>query len=555
MDKKVLIQHFYEKEKNIPDQPYLNQPFGESWEVYTWGEVGQMARRLATHIGKQGLVKGSHIGLVSKNCREWIIADLAIMMAEMVSVPFFPTLNGDQLAEVMEIGDVQMLFVGKTEVWTSMKQGVPVDMPVVSFPTYADHDVIDMGIGWEKVLEESEPIQGEPCSQIDDLWTIIFTSGTTGTPKGVMHDYNNVHEMVTHNQLHNPLKVSFEGDNRFFSYLPLNHIAERNLEMISFVSGGEMFFTESLARFAANLKDARPTTFFGVPRIWTKFMQGVLASLPQEKLDHILQDPVQAESVRKGIQANLGLDNTRIVITGAAPLPQQTKDWYASIGLPLTEAYGMTENFAFCSFLQDIDDRPKSVGRPMNTTEVRIHEETGEILTKAPWTMLGYYKSPVKTAETIIDGWLYTGDKGRLDDEGYIYIIGRVKDTFKTAKGEFIIPSDVEEKFSINNDIETLCLLGLGMPQPILVVSPSELGLAKSKEDLNQSLSESLLSVNQELPNYTRVATVVVIKDPLSVENGTLTPTLKVKRSKVHEKYCDHLTGFCAHTEHVLWEA
>ena len=553
MEKKTLIHYFYEKEQANPDAPFLNQPFGDNWEMYTWGQVGQMARKIANHILQQGLSKGSKIGLVSKNCREWVITDIAIMMAEMVSVPFFPTLTGDQLAEVLEIGDVEMLFVGKTEVWESMKTGIPSGMPLVKFPHYEDHDTIDMGVAWDSILENTAPLVGTPSAQIADLWTIIFTSGTTGTPKGVMHDYNNVHEVIASNIAHNPLKLLLDGTMRQFSYLPLNHIAERTLLVVCLAFGGQIFYTENMERFAQNLHAAKPTIFFAVPRIWTKFMQGVLAKMPQAALDAVLSDPVKAPIVQKQIATQFGLQNSISNISGAAPIAQATKDWWARLGLPIGEAFGMTENFASCSFLPDDVARPGSVGKIQPGTALKIDEETGEILTKAPWTMKGYYKSPEKTAETLADGWLHTGDKGRLDEEGYLYIIGRVKDTFKTAKGEFIIPTKVEDKFSENNDIETMCLLGLGMPHPVLMVALSEIGLAKSKDAVAESLQATLSAANVDLPNYTRVATIVIDNGGFSVEKGTLTPTLKVKRNQVHELYKENLHDYCTSVDKIIW--
>lgn len=554
MERKTLIQYFYEKETTIPNQPFLHQPFGEKWETYTWAEVGVMARKIANYILQQNLQKGSKIGLVSKNCREWIIADLAIMMAEMVSVPFFPNLSGDQIAEVLAIGDVEMLFVGKTEVWNSMKMGVPKDMPVVKFPQYEGHDIIDRGTQWEKIINEGNPLEGTPSANIDSLWTLIFTSGTTGTPKGVMHDYNNVQEVISINKVNNPLGLSFEGANRFLSYLPLNHIAERTIEVVCIAYGGAIYFIENLNTFAENLRHAKPTTFFAVPRIWTKFMQGILGKIPQQQLDAILKDPVKGPVVKKQLVAGLGLDEARLVLSGAAPIAQSTKDWFATIGLPVAEAFGMTENFAFCTFLPSNVAKPGSVGKVHPTSEVSIHPDTGEIITKASWTMKGYYNSPQKTAETLVDGWLHTGDKGRLDEDGYLYIIGRVKDTFKTAKGEFIVPAKIEDLFSDNNDIEAMCLLGLGMPQPVLIVAPSEVGLAKTASALEDSIQESLIKANTQLANYEKVATCIISKDSLNMEKGTLTPTLKVKRNKVHEIFKEKLADYCNSSEAVIWE-
>lgn len=553
MQKRTLIHYFYDKEKATPDSPFLNQPFGDKWEMYTWGQVGQMARKIANYILQQGLPKGSKIGLVSKNCREWVITDLAIMMAEMVSVPFFPTLNGEQIAEVLEIGDVKFLFVGKTEVWDSMKTGIPADMPVVRFPHYEDHNEVDRGAEWATILENTPPLAGSPSAGIDDLWTLIFTSGTTGTPKGVMHDYNNIHEMIVFNKEHNPLRLLLDGSMRQFSYLPLNHIAERTLLVMCLAYGGQIFYTENMERFAQNLNAAKPTIFFAVPRIWTKFMQGLLSKMPQAALDGVLADPVKAPIVKKQIATQFGLQNSISNISGAAPIAQATKDWWEKLGIPIGEAFGMTENFAYCSFLPDDVAKPGSVGKAYPGTEVKIDSETGEILTKAPWTMQGYYKSPQKSAETLKDGWLHTGDEGRVDEEGYLYIIGRVKDTFKTAKGEFIIPAQVEDKFGKNNDIETMCLLGLGMPQPVLMVALSEIGLAKSKEAIAESLTDTLVAANKDLPNYTRVATIVIANSGFSVEGGTLTPTLKVKRSKVHELFKGDLHDYCTSSDKIIW--
>ncbi len=551
----TIIQYFYKQVATNPKKPFLHQPFGDRWETYTWAEVGQMARKLAAHINAKGLKPKSHIGLVSKNCREWIIADLAIMIAGHISVPFFPTLTGDQIAEVLHLGDVELLFAGKTEVWDDMKTGVPEDMPVIKFPHYEGNSKVDRGDDWDEILRTVEPLQGFPSADIDDLWTIVFTSGTTGTPKGVMLNYSAPYSLLKETEEYNALELSKTGDNRFFSFLPLNHIAERSIvENSSITYGGEIFFTESLARFAQNLGDAKPTVFFAVPRIWTKFMLTILDKMPQKKLDTLLKIPIVSSMVKNKIKKGLGLHQSRVNVSGAAPIPQSTKDWYARIGLPIAEGYGMTENCAACTFMKVNESKPGSVGRPQGGGEIKIDPDTQEILMRAPYMMQGYYKSPEKSAETLKDGWLHTGDQGRIDDEGFLFITGRVKDTFKTSKGEFIVPAPIEEKFSENSDIEQLCLLGLGVPQPVLTVVPSEIGLQKSKEELVESLCHTLDEANKVLPNYQRVATIVVAKEPFSIENGTLTPTLKVKRSKVNELYRDRLLADCECADKVVFE-
>ncbi len=556
MYNKTTLEAFYDREKKHPKLPFLNQPFGDKWETYTWGEAGQMARRVAAYLRSLDLKPGSHIGLVSKNCREWIIADLAIMMAGHVSVPFFATLTGDQIAEVLRLGDVDLLIAGKMEVWDDMRKGVPEDMPMIRFPHYAGNSDIMRGKAWRDILAEYEPITDSPLPDINGLWTIIFTSGTTGTPKGVMLTNQALIDLMDQLWDTNPLKVDKKGANRFFSFLPLNHVAERGvIETMCLTHGGQIFFTESIARFAANLQDARPTFFFAVPRIWTKLRLGVLGKMPAEKLDKLLKIPIVSMLVKRKIRSGLGLDKSRCNVSGAAPIPTETKDWFGRLGIPISEAYGMTENGATSHMITAQENKPGSVGRPQNGTEHKIDPDTGEVLTRSSYTMLGYYKSPEKTAETIdADGWLHTGDQGEIDEDGYLYLTGRVKDTFKTAKAKFIVPTEIEDKFVGNDDIEQMCILGLGMPQPILLVSLSEIGEARPQDAVREGLQGQLTFVNTKLAAYKKVASVVIVKEPFSVENNMLTPTLKIKRSKVHNHYKDRMLAWIESGEKVIEE-
>ncbi|NJC24993.1 AMP-binding protein [Neolewinella antarctica] len=539
---KTCLESFNEKAAANPNNPFLHQPFGDQWETYTWGEVGSMARKVAHHLQSLNLREKAHIGLVSKNCREWIIADLAIMMAGYVSVPFFPTLTGEQIGEVLELGDVDALFVGKLEVWENMKSGVPADMPVISFPAYADNDKVERGKKWSDIISTSPELTTDPTPHDDDIWTIIFTSGTTGTPKGVMLAYATQIALMANLYDRNPLRADYGGANRYFSFLPLNHVAERGtIEMMCFTHGGEIFFTESIDRFAANLKDASPTFFFAVPRIWTKLRQGVLKKMPQEKLSTLLKIPLISWYVRRKIRGGLGLDKSRRNVSGAAFISQEMKDWWGHIGIPISEAYAMTENGAVGHMLDAEEQRKGSVGQTLPGTECKIDPETSEVLVRSSNTMVGYYKSPEKTAETLAGGWLHTGDQGRVDKDGFLYLTGRVKDTFKTAKGEYVVPQPIEDKFAGINDIEQLCLLGLGQPQPVLVATLSETGDARSRDAVLSGLKSKLEEINGDLGGHEKIAAIVVTSEDFTVENGLLTPTLKVKRTQVHERYTDQL--------------
>ncbi|MEL6850199.1 MAG: AMP-binding protein, partial [Bacteroidota bacterium] len=531
------------------------QPFGDRWEEYTWAETGQMARKLATGLLSLGLPPRSHIGLISKNCREWVIADLAITMANFVSVPLYPTLKADSVAELIELGDIQAMFVGKIEDWDSMKAGIPDDLPLIRFPHYEGNGRIERGEEWHSFIDRHEPWQGVPEFDPQDTWTIIFTSGTTGTPKGVVLSYGNLDSTKVVVEQRNIVNLSTEGDNVFFSFLPMNHIAERVLvEQGALHYGGTMSFAESLDSFVQNLQDVQPTFFFAVPRIWTKFQLGVLAKMPAEKLDRLLKIPLLNSLVKKRIRKGLGMGRVRGTITGAASIPEELKNWYRKIGIPMVEGYGMTENCALTSSLPPKDIRPGSVGIALPTVDMKIDPANGEIMMKAPFVMQGYYKDPEKTAEVLEDGWLRTGDQGSIDEEGYLYITGRVKDAFKTAKGKFLVPGPIEQLFETSLDIEQLCLVGLGCPQPLLLIVPSEIGLAKSQEALKDSLAETLTQANAQLPNYQKVSTVVVVREGWDVGNDMLTPTLKVKRNQVHHRYGPFLMGWHEQGEKVIWE-
>ncbi|MEM6966063.1 MAG: AMP-binding protein [Bacteroidota bacterium] len=547
---------FYKWEKELADQTFLRQPFGDTWETYTWKEIGHMARKIATGLQALGLPPKSHIGLVSKNCREWIIADIAITMSGHVSVPFFPTLTADQISQVLTLGDVKALFVGKMEVWEDMGKGVPADMPIIKFPHYQGNSRVERGEDWHEFMNRYEPLEGNPQPNLDDIWTIIFTSGTTGTPKGVILTYRQMESTKVVIEETNPLKIDTKGGgNRFFSYLPLNHIAERIVvEATSIRYGGTISFSESLATFPKNLAETRPTVFFAVPRIWTKFQMGILSKIPQAKLDRLLKIPIVSGFVKKKIRKGLGLNDAKAWVSGAAPLSQSLRDWYKKLGIYITNGYGMTENAAICTTLYGFDDKPGSVGKAQAGATLKIDPDNGEIMMKAPYVMEGYYNAPEKTAEVLQDGWLRTGDQGYIDEDGYLFITGRIKDTFKTAKGKFIVPAPIEFKFEQNSDVEQICLVGLGCPQPLALVVPSEIGIAKSKDQLKDSLNHTLTQVNKELPNYQKVSTMVVVKEPWSVENGCLTPTLKIKRNVVNQQYQEQLMPWHEAPEQVVIE-
>ena len=548
---------FYDWEEKLKDKPFLRQPFGDEWEVYTWGQVGLMARKLATGLKSLGLPKGSHIGLMSKNCREWIIADLAIIMAGYVSVPFFPNLKSHEIKNLLEFGDVKALFMGKVENWDEIKNGINNEIPVIAFPHYKGNSKIDRGYQWNDFINQFEAQKENYHPNIDDIWTIIFTSGTTGDPKGVILTFGiNQNTDIMYTKEYNPLGVDFEGNNSFFSYLPMNHIAERiAIEFTSFKNGGVISFTESIDTFIKNLSDVQPSVFFGVPRIYTKFQLGILSKFNQKKLDLLLSIPFLSSLIKKKIQKSLGLSNAKVIVSGAAAMQVAQRNWFRKIGINITIGYGMTENCAITTQIPGTNfNKPGSVGTVQPNVEIKIDEETEEVLMRGPYVMAGYYNDIETTNKTIKNGWLHTGDKGKIDADGHLYITGRVKDTFKTSKGEFIDPAKIEAKFGEVEYFGQMCVVGLGVPQPIMLVNISDLGKKLEKEELIEKLENKLESVNSTLFNYLRISTIVICKDEWTPQNEILTPTMKIKRGNVDKMYMSKYDEWHHTNEKVIWE-
>ncbi len=548
---------FYEWEKEFKDKPYLRQPIGETWEEYTWGEVGDMARRLASGLKSLNLREGAHIGIYSKNCREWIISDLAIVMAGYVSVPFFPSLNGKELSYIMDYGDVDALFIGKIETWDNIKDDLPNEIPIIKFPKYEGCSNVTKGYKWHEFINSNEPIENPHQPKLSDLWTIIFTSGTTGNPKGVMLTYQAIDGIkVVLDDPNNPLGIKHTGNNDFISYLPLNHIFERVvIEWCSFRYGGTISFVESIETFGQNLKEVQPHVFAAAPRVWTKLQMGILSKFPQKKLDTFLKIPLFSAILKKLIRKGLGFSRVRVTVSGSAPMPVELIEWFRKIGVYITNGYGMTENCAICSSVDGKDfNKLNTVGKPQKGVELKIDEGTGEILMRGPFVMIGYYKNEELSNETLRGGWLHTGDKGFLDDDGYLHITGRVADSFKTSKGEYIEPLTLEQFFVNMNEIEEVCVVGLGIAQPMCLIQLSEIGNSTSKDNLSKMFLDTLERINSNLVNYKKISTLVIVEDEWSQENGIVGPTQKLKRGAVDEKYNKNYLSWHESDQKLIFE-
>ncbi len=547
MEYALPLDMLYKWETTTPDKVYLRQPIDDVWQTWTWKQVGDETRRMAAVLRAMQLPAESKVALVSKNCAHWIICDLAIMMAGHVSVPLYPNLTSHTMMQTLQHSEAKVLFVGKLDEWASMKPGVPHGMKCISFP-FTELDEYDK---WEDLIKQHSPLKENINREAEEVSTIVYTSGTTGIPKGVMHQFKNF-AFVAGNAI--PY-LGFKSTNRFFSYLPLSHVAERVLvETISLYVGGEVSFAESLQKFAKNLADSEPTVFLGVHRIWSKFQQGILAKMPQKKLDTLLKIPIMSTLAKRKIRKGLGLSKATNVLTGAAPTPPALIKWFESIGVKIQEAYAMTENCCYSHVSKRDKIKIGFVGQPLPNCEVKLGYEN-EILIKHGALMLGYYKEPQLTKENFtVDGFLKTGDERYIDETGFLKITGRVKDLFKTMKGKYVAPSPIEMRMAECSDIEQVIIVGSGLPQPIALATLSENGRCKTQEELMAGFKALLSQVNTSLDAHERLDKLVLINDEWTVDNGLLTPTLKIKRREIEKLYSENYDEWYQEKAVVAWQ-
>jgi long-subunit acyl-CoA synthetase (AMP-forming) len=496
---RLPLDVFYEREARHPRQRFLVQPTGGGQvETLTWADVGHQARCAAHWLRARELPQGSHIALISKNCAHWIIADLAIWMAGHVSVPLYPNLTADSVAQVLTHSESVLAFIGKLDDWPGMSSGVPANLPTISLPL---HPPGEFDFTWAD-LQRSSPIQDDPRPAAEQLATIIYTSGTTGLPKGVMHSFANLGFATTRGtQL-----FGLNEHDRLLSYLPLCHVAERMfVELASIYTGQTVFFAESLETFITDLQRARPTAMFGVPRIWTKFQMGVYSKIPAKRLDFLLGLPFIGKRVGHKVLAGLGLDALRVALSGAAPVPQTLLTWYQKLGLDVLEVYGMTESCGYSHICLPGQYKQGWIGKPCPDVEVRI-DELGEVQVRSQANMLGYFKEPQKTAETITeDGFLRTGDKGEQDADGRLRLTGRLKEIFKTSKGKYVAPAPIENRLAVHSRIEQVCVVGDGLSAPLGLCVLSTVNQEEGRASLHSSLEKLLEEVNAVLDKHERL--------------------------------------------------
>ncbi len=538
----VLLREFLDRVEKHPNKPYLHQPINRQNNVFTWKDVHDQASAVAGALSEE-FSTGDRIAIMSKNCAEWIILDLGIMMAGMISVPIYHTASKQTIEYVLNHSESKAIFIGKLdgreEVEACDKQGaVSVALP---------YDTVSCDKQWSDYTSHTA-IAEVACLDDHDLMTLSYTSGTTGSPKGVMLSADNLHS--TAKSLAG--KLNMNEQDRLMSYLPLAHIMERYLiEVGSFVTGVELYFVESLDSFIDDVQVGRPTLFISVPRLWSKFKSQILQKMPDKKLQKLLKIPIIKGIVQKKIKTALGLTHTRVFASGSAPIARDMLEWYYRLGIPISEGWGLTESSAGSTVNVPFDYKALgTVGQPLDSCEIKISDE-GEVLLRGQSVFKEYYKNPEATESSFADGWFRTGDLGELDAHGNLKIIGRIKEQFKSERGKYVSPVPIESLLMQDLHIEQIMVYGAGRAQPIAVAVMNE-DFRTETPAVTASLTETLAKVNGELEHHEHVDAIVVVNEPWTPENELLTPTLKLKRAQIEKKYNHYLTTKLAGK--VVWE-
>jgi long-chain acyl-CoA synthetase len=512
-----------------PEKPWLRDLREGDSDDYSWGQANEQISAIGAMLD-QRFGQGEKMVVLSRNRAHWVMADLAIIASGNVTVSMFTTLPGATAEYIFELTQAKVLFVGETSNWDQIIAVLPEDILLVTLPGVELEQPHEK---WEDLLAlHAGQTPGYRC-QPDDMISLVFTSGTTGMPKGVIQTHTS--NLIPIRRFTNMFGISESP--RYFSYLPLSHIAERQIvEFSSIVLGGEIFFNESMDTLARDLPRARPHVFFGPPRVWEQLQQAVIGKFGgKDALEAaLLQDKA---GVGQLVLEGLGLNEVEYCLTAAAPTPPALIHWWEELGLTLMEGFGQTEAMGVIVSSHE-HRRVGSIGKPIGEVQYKITDE-GELAIKADGCTPGYYRQEDKTAELIQDGWLHTGDKVRVDEDGFLYITGRVKDYFKTIQGKFVAPPPIEGAFAKNPHAEQQCLLGRGFSKTVMVAVLTAEAQNSPEQEIEDSILSTIREINQEIEKHARIGAVIVSREPWSIENEVLTPTMKIRREKVEERFAE----------------
>jgi long-chain acyl-CoA synthetase len=582
------------------DRPAYTDRDGGPWQTLTWAQTRERALELAAAFAALGLQPGERVALMLPNRVEHVLADLGALHAGGVPVTFYPTLAPDQVAYVAANCEARIAIIdGAAELarWQPVLDQLPGLRHVIvrdpaacpagePFRTWAD--LLALGAA-ERPGLAAEIDRRIAAVTPDDPATLLYTSGTTGAPKGVVVTHASIaYELVT---------VSAAGNarlhERWVSYLPLAHIAERMFTLyLAIHLGWQVYFCHNAsAELIGTVGEVRPTAFFGVPRVWEKIQAGLQALLAAEadegrraavaaamaaglryvescQYGHQTSDELAAEfaaaeeAVLKPIRSLLGLGEAEIVVSAAAPLPPEVGAFFAGLGLRILDVYGMTETTGAFTANTLEEFKLGTVGRPVIGTEVRIAED-GEILTRGPLNTPGYVDLPEQTADLLDDeGWLHTGDIGLLDEDGFLAVIDRKKELIITAGGENVAPAGIENLLVAHPLVGQALAYGDRRPYVVAVltldgevapawarargIEPGSLAELAEHPAVLEAVGEAVAAANQKLARVQQVKAWRLLPLEWTAESEELTPTLKLKRRVVHAKYADIIDSLYA---------
>jgi len=568
---------FLERVRRSPDKTAYRYFQQDVWRDISWREMQSEVARWQAALAELQLQPGDRVAIMLRNCPQWVMFDQAAMSLGLVVVPLYTVDRPDNIAYIVNDADVKVLLFETGEQWrelSSVREQLGGVKKFVIIDWITDINEPRLQSANDFLPNSAQLLAAPPCTS-DQLASIIYTSGTTGRPKGVMLSHNNMLSNA-----HSCLDTFVvRGDDLFLSFLPLSHTFERTLGYyLTIMTGSTVAYARSIQLLSEDLQTIRPTLLISVPRIYERVYSAIRAKLDEgspikRALFTLAVDtgwarflheqgrgsweitfllwPILQKLVAQKILDKLG-GHMRVALSGGAALAPEISRVFVGLGLPILQGYGLTETSPVIAGNHLENNFPDSVGQPIRDVQVRIGPNN-ELQVKGPNVMLGYWNNPEATSAMIdADGWLSTGDTVGISETNHIYITGRIKEIIVMSNGEKVPPTDMEQAIMRNNLFEQVMVYGEARPYlvTIAVVNPdawikfaNELGItADMPESLNDSRVQTkvLEQISGNLlafPGYAKVVRVLLLQEPWSVENGLLTPTLKVKRAKVFEKY------------------
>lgn len=548
------------------------------WTPISSRELYRDVVGVARELESLGVRKGDRVAILGENRPEWAVADFAIMLIGAATVPVYCTLTAEQTLHILRDSGARIIFVSTQDQLRKIASIIANNKDQCSIEKIVLMDDAEVsGVIPMKRLMQSGPDSRDAAFDAralavepNELATIIYTSGTTGTPKGVMLTHGN----LAANLLHSLYLHDFKRGSVSISFLPLSHVLARHVDLLMMWHGVTVAYCPSLDQLISTVKELKPQIFVAVPRVYEKILSQVRsrfdAGLKRRLYDWALgvgrahKDEVLAGHVPTAfrwrladklffskVRAALG-GATELYISGGAPLSRTVLDWYASIGIRICEGYGLTETAPIVSVSNHKYFRCGSAGRVAENVQVRIAAD-GEILVKGPSVFQGYWNTPEETAKAFDDEWFRTGDVGHRDEDGFLFITDRKKDLIKTSGGKFIAPQPIEGKLKSNPLIEEAAIIADGRNFASAIIAPSfpalehwaelhhvpfasRAELVANREVL--TLYEGIVAeVNKDLARFETIKRIIIVPDEFSIANGALTPTMKLKRRFIEQRY------------------